>query len=327
MKYLITGGSGSFGRAFTKRLLEDPSVERIGVLSRGEHAQAEMAEQIKDARLRFLIGDVRDLGRLRRAFDGVDVVVHAAALKRIEVGQYCPSEVVQTNIIGTQNVIEACIDQGVAKAVFLSTDKAYQPVSPYGQSKALAETLFRNAYQGSTKFAVTRYGNVWGSKGSVVPRWREILKISDTVPVTDPEATRFFMRMSEAVDLVQTTIEMMQGGELNIPTLPAYRLGDLAEAMGAKMNIIGMQDYEKRHEGMCDGNTSDAARRMSIDELRAVLDEDSSDRPSTFRLDEAAFESALAPEWSDGTGRSLGPVWENFRDTVNGRGDSGLPSQ
>jgi UDP-N-acetylglucosamine 4,6-dehydratase len=272
---LITGGTGSFGQAFTRRLLQDSLVERIAILSRGEHAQAEMREALNDDRVRFFIGDVRDRVRLRRAFDGVHGVVHAAALKRIEVGHYCPSEMVQTNILGAMNVIEAAMDAGVKKVVALSSDKAWQPISPYGQSKALAESLFRNAYrsEGGPIFAVTRYGNVWGSRGSVVPRWREILKTSDTVPVTDPDATRFFMRMSEAVDLVLDTIETMQGGELNIPTLPAYRLGDLAEAMGAKMNIIGLPEYEKRHESMSEGNSSDKARRMTVVELRNVINE------------------------------------------------------
>lgn len=232
-----------------------------------------MADEFGDDRLRFFIGDVRDVARLRRAFAGVDVLVHAAALKRIEVGFYNPSEMVQTNIVGAMNVIEAAMDARVKKVVALSTDKAYQPISPYGQSKALAETLFRNAYRSERGpvFAVTRYGNVWGSQGSVVPKWRDCLRISDTVPVTDPDCTRFFMTMPEAVDLVVNTIVTMKGGELQIPTLPAYRLGDLAEAMGAKMKITGLPEWEKKHEGMCDGNTSDVARRMTVGELRELL--------------------------------------------------------
>lgn len=278
---LITGGSGSFGQAFTRKVLSEyKGIERIAILSRGEHAQAEMAAAFNDERLRFFIGDVRDRDRLRRAFEGIEVVVHAAALKRIEVGYYNPSEMVKTNINGASNVIEAAMDAGVKKVVALSTDKAYQPVSPYGQSKALAETMFRNAYQKDRGpiFAVTRYGNVWGSKGSVVPRWRELLKTTDTVPVTDPEVTRFFMRMSEACELVAGTIASMRGGELVIPELPAYRLGDLATAMGAKVKVIGLPEYEKVHEGMSDGNTSDRARRMSVGELRTILEVDESHR-------------------------------------------------
>lgn len=268
---LITGGSGSFGQAFTRRILQDKP-ERVIVLSRDEHKQAHMAQSINDDRLRLFIGDVRDRDRLRRAFDGVDIVVHAAALKRIEVGAYNPGEMVKTNILGAMNVIEAAQDAGVEKVVALSTDKAYQPVSPYGQSKALAETLFLNANNTRGKngpiYAVTRYGNVAGSNGSVIPKWREILRHSETVPVTNPDCTRFWMRMDEAVDLVLHTIETMRGGELNIPTLPAYRLGDLAEAMDAVIDITGLPAYEKMHEGMADGNTSDVARRMTLEELR-----------------------------------------------------------
>lgn len=295
---LITGGTGSFGRAFTRRLLETTDIDRICIFSRGEHAQADMAEQVSDGRVRYFIGDVRDRDRLRRAFADIDVVVHAAALKRIEVGHYCPTEMVQTNVGGAINVIEAAMDAGVGKVVALSSDKAWQPISPYGQSKALAEALFRNAYRSDDgpKFAVTRYGNVWCSQGSVVPRWRETLKTSDAVPVTDPDATRFFMRMEEAIDLVFDTIRTMKGGELNIPTLPAFRLGDLAEAMGAKMKITGMPEWEKKHEGMCDGNTSDKARRMTVQELRGVLGEDGSHRAGSNGIAPAAWKGALAAQ-------------------------------
>lgn len=278
---LVTGGTGSFGRAFAKRLLTEQNspVERICILSRGEHAQADMARELAaldpQGKLRFFIGDVRDRDRLRRAFAGVQIVVHAAALKRIEVGAYNPAEMVKTNILGAMNVIEAAIDAGVRKVVALSTDKAWQPISPYGQSKALAESLFLNANNargaGGPLFAVTRYGNVWGSAGSVVPTWLAYVQAGRPVPTTDPECTRFFMRMDEAIDLVIGAIASMSGGELVIPELPAYRLGDLAEAMGAVMHITGLPAHEKRHEGMCDANTSDIARRMSIGELREAL--------------------------------------------------------
>ena len=294
---LVTGGTGSFGKAFVRRLLTLP-VERIAVLSRGEHAQADMRHAIGDDRVRFFVGDVRDRSRLHRAFAGVDTVVHAAALKRIEVGQYNPFEMVQTNILGAQNVIEAATDAGVQKVVFLSSDKAWQPISPYGQSKALAETMFRNANRNGPKFGVTRYGNVWGSQGSVVPKWREILKTTDVVPVTDPDATRFFMRMDEAVDLVLDTIETMRGGELNIPTLPAFRMGDLAEAMGARMKVTGLPEWEKKHEGMCDGNTSDTARRMTVQELREVLNEDGLHHPGQGWFQASPWQGASVTQWT-----------------------------
>ncbi len=271
---LVTGGTGSFGRAFCTRLLELPKPDRIVVYSRGEHTQYEMAQGVKDPdeRLRFFIGDVRDRDRLTRAMGGVDVVIHAAALKRIEVGHYNPVEMVKTNIGGAINVIEAAQDAGVKHVVALSTDKAYQPVSPYGFSKAMAESLFLAANNTcDTKFSVCRYGNVWKSTGSVVPKWEEHISTVDApVPVTDPGCTRFYMTMDQAIDLVIRTIRG-PGGELNIPELPAYELGDLAHAMGAEMNIIGLPEWEKKHEGMCDGNTSDKARRMTVRELQDAL--------------------------------------------------------
>jgi UDP-N-acetylglucosamine 4,6-dehydratase len=230
-----------------------------------------MAKELDDPRIRFFIGDVRDRWRLARACDGVDVVVHAAALKRIEVGFYNPVEMVRTNIEGAINVVEAARDAKVPKVVMLSTDKAFQPVSPYGQSKALAERIVLAA-GGRTRFAVTRYGNVWASAGSVFPVWRAMLAGGCRVlPITDPDCTRFFMHMREAVDFVLRTIDTMKGGELNIPDLPAYRLGDLVTALGAEQNVIGLPEWEKRHESMCEGRSSDKARRMSVEELRALI--------------------------------------------------------
>lgn len=278
---LITGGSGAFGTAFVRRLLaSEVPPYRIAVLSRGEYRQhlmaTEMAPLDSGNRLRMFIGDVRDRDRLRRAMRGIDVVVHAAALKRIEVGAYNPDEVVKTNVGGAVNVIEAAQEAGVKKVVALSSDKAYQPVSPYGHSKAMADSLFlaANNISGSSgpRFAICRYGNVWCSTGSVVPTWRAMMGDGQfIVPVTDPDCTRFFMKMDEAVDLVLRTIATMKGGEMEIPRLPAYRLGDLATAMGVEMNIRGLPAFEKMHESMEAGNSSDKARRMSVDELKAEL--------------------------------------------------------
>jgi len=273
MSVLITGGSGAFGTAFARRLLTD-GCDRVCIFSRGEKRQAEMRDEFgSDARLRWFIGDVRDRDRLKRAMDGVELVVHAAALKRIEVGHYNPIEMVNTNVMGAVNVIEAAQDAGVARVVALSTDKAWQPVSAYGHSKAMAESLFLAANNtGRTRFAVTRYGNVSGSSGSVIPRWRKMIADGvQALPVTDPECTRFWMLMSEAVELVVSTAKTMRGGELAIPELPAYRVGDLAEAMGVPYVVTGLHGWEKKHEGMRDGMTSDIARRMSVDELREAL--------------------------------------------------------
>jgi len=274
---LITGGSGFFGRAFARRMLADHA-ERVCVYSRGEHAQALMREELKDDRLRFLIGDVRDVGRLRLAMEGVDTVVHAAALKRIEVGHYDPVEMVKTNIGGTINVIDAAHSSGVERCVLVSSDKAWQPISPYGQTKALAETLFLNAnnvfgWRGP-RFAVCRYGNVAGSTGSVIPAWRRALQAGDTVPVSDPDCTRFWMTIDEAVEFVAQAANDVycEREEVRIPELPAFRLGDLAEAMGARMDVTMLPAWEKKHEGMRDGMTSDVARRMSVEELREALE-------------------------------------------------------
>ena len=226
--------------------------------------------------LRWFIGDVRDRDQLEHAMEGIETVIHAAALKRIEVGAYHPREMVKTNVLGSQNVIDAAKRQGVAKVLLVSSDKAFEPVSPYGQSKALAESLFltaNNVYPGGPKYSVVRYGNIWGSTGSLVPSWNEILKTSDTVPVTNPSATRFFMWQHEAVSLIINTLNSMIGGEVAIPDLPAYSVGDVAEAMGAKMMIIGMPKYEKLHEKMSDKAYSATARRMTVAEIRGALND------------------------------------------------------
>lgn len=271
---LITGGSGSFGQAFARRCLTD-GAKRVCVYSRGEHKQALMAAEFSDTRMRWFIGDVRDRDRLRRAMEGCDIVVHAAALKRIEVGYYNPSEMVKTNVMGALHVVEAAMDAHVRRVVALSTDKAFQPVSAYGDSKALAERIFlaANNTRGAQgpKFAVTRYGNIAGSEGSVIPKWASLIEGgAKKVPVTDPQATRFYMTIGEAVDLVCKAIVLMPDYVL-VPTLPAYRLSDLAEAMGVEMEVKGLPDWEKKHESLKEGMSSEHARRMSVPELREAL--------------------------------------------------------
>lgn len=274
---LITGGTGTFGRAFIKTLLASNQYQRIIVYSRSEHAQADMAAELADhsERVRFFIGDVRDVDRLRRAFQGVRVIVHAAALKRIEVGHYNPDEMVKTNVLGTMNVIEAALSTSVETVVGLSSDKAWQPISPYGQSKALAETLLLNANNigglDGPKFNVVRYGNVAGSNGSVIPKWRKLISEGKPIQMSDPDCTRFWMTIDEAVNLVLAAINS-ERNSLLIPKLPAYRLGDLAEAMGAEhISVTGLPPWEKKHEGMDFGNTSDVAPRMTIYELAVGL--------------------------------------------------------
>jgi UDP-N-acetylglucosamine 4,6-dehydratase len=274
---LVTGGAGFFGRGFVRKAL-DMGAERVCIYSRGEYAQHLMRQEFRnDSRLRWFIGDVRDQQRLTEAMHGVDVVVHGAALKRIEVGHYNPEEVIKTNVDGTRNVVAAARAAGVQKVVGISSDKAAEPASIYGITKAAMECILLSANHtrggAGPIFSVVRYGNVWNSTGSIVPVWRSLIDRGERfLPVTDPECTRFFMHRHEAVDLVMRTAETMKGGELAIPELPAYRVGDLADAFGLPVVITGLGDFEKRHELMAPGNSSDKARRMSVDELRAELE-------------------------------------------------------
>lgn len=279
---LVTGGTGTFGQAFVEFLLQQQSPpSRICIYSRGEHAQAAMRARFDDdPRLRWFIGDVRDVDRLRRAMYGIDCVVHAAALKRIEVGQYNPDEMVKTNVLGTMNVIETAAVTGVRKVVGLSSDKAYQPISPYGQSKALAESLLLAAneqFGGATRFAAVRYGNIWKAQGSVVPKWIAAIEGGAAdIWITDEACTRFFMTARQAVELVRDTLWTMKGGELVIPeSLPAYCLSDLVRAFrelyGVDMRVVGLPPWEKLHESMREGLCSETAPRMTVDELREAI--------------------------------------------------------
>jgi len=273
---LILGGTGSFGNAFVEKLLKEGKHDRIAIYSRCELKQFEMRERFNnDSRLRFLIGCVRDKERLKLAMEGVSTVVVAAALKRLEVAEYAPLEVMQTNIIGAANAIEAAHHADVKKVVYLSTDKAASAINAYGASKLFAEKIMLAANhmfgEGGAKHSVCRYGNIWKSRGSIVPKWEEILKTSDTVPVTSPDCTRYFMTLDQATDLVLETINTMKGGEINIPDLPGYRIGDLAEAFGAKMNITGLPPAEKEAETMDGITDSSQARRMTVEELQNAI--------------------------------------------------------
>lgn len=278
---LITGGSGFLGQHLTRRLFAR-GIERICIYSRSEHVQAAMRQALNEEgnpRMRWFIGDVRDPERLERAMHGVDLVLHCAALKRIELGYYAPDEMIKTNVFGTMNVIEAAARAQVGKVLLVSSDKAYQPVSPYGQSKALAESLVlaaNNVHPHGPRFAVVRYGNVWASTGSVVPTWRAAIAAGDPLKLTDPNCTRFYMTIEQACTLVLDTAKSMAGGELVIPDLPAYRLGDLLYAMtGAEdpppVLFTGLPKWEKLHESMDDERSSEHARRMSVEELRSLI--------------------------------------------------------
>ncbi len=249
---LITGGTGSFGKAFTRYLLEYSEAKKIIVFSRDELKQYHMEKDLRDPRLRFFIGDVRDLPRLERAFSDVDVVVHAAALKQVPALEYNPMEAVKTNIIGSQNVIEAAINQKVSQVLLISTDKAAHPANLYGSTKLCAEKLFiaANSYgKGVTRFGVVRYGNVIGSRGSII----EVLlknRQSAKVSITDLEMTRFWIGMDQALELVMFALEQMEGGELFIPKIPSMKLVDLFDAIvpNAEKEVIGIRLGEKVHE-------------------------------------------------------------------------------
>ena len=252
---LVTGGTGSFGKAFIQELLDSHDPHRVVIFSRDELKQYECRELFDhDPRLRWFLGDIRDLPRLNRAMHGVDYVVHAAALKQVDTAEYNPYEFVKTNIIGSQNVIEACIDAGVKKVVALSTDKASSPINLYGATKLAADKLFitGNHYAAAypTRFSVVRYGNVMGSRGSVIPFFRKLGEAGESLPITDLRMTRFFIPLPQAVRFVIDSFEMMHGGELYVPRIPSMKITDLAQAVvpGAAMHESGLRPGDKLHE-------------------------------------------------------------------------------
>lgn len=274
---LIVGGSGFLGHGLVRRLL-DGDCERICIFSRDEYKQSVMREEFEDSpRLRWFVGDVRDRDRLRRAMEGVDHVISAAALKRVETAENNPTEVVKTNVFGVMNIIDAAYEAGVKKIIGISTDKAPEAANVYGATKFLSERLLTaaNKTRGARGplSSCVRYGNVAGSTGSVIPKWRAMVKRGLTkVPCTEIACTRYWMRLDDAARFVLDSLETMLGGEVFIPELPAYRLGDLAEAMGVDLDIIGLPSSEKLHETMDGKSTSETARRMSIAELRGELE-------------------------------------------------------
>jgi len=260
---LITGGTGSFGKKFIKLLLAEKNPKKIIVFSRDELKQHEMRVAGYDhPSLRYFIGDVRDRERLTRALHGVDIVVHAAALKQVPACEYNPMEAVKTNIIGTSNVLEAALDAGVGKVLALSTDKAVSPANLYGGTKLVAEKLViqSNAYAAgtSTRYSCVRYGNVVGSRGSVVPLFIK-QRASGKITITDDRMTRFWLSLEQGVHFVMTCIEQMEGGEVFVPKIPSTKVTDLAKAIApdAKIEIIGIRPGEKLHEDLL---SSDEAR-------------------------------------------------------------------
>ncbi len=275
---LVTGGTGSFGKCFVRTVLERwPDIERLVILSRDELKQYEMAQEFADYKhdgLRFFLGDVRDRERLVRAFEGIDTVVHAAALKQVPAAEYNPMEFIKTNVLGAQNVIEAAIDTGVQKIVALSTDKACAPVNLYGASKLCSDKLFvaANNYAGghNMSFSVVRYGNVMGSRGSVIPFFLQQKK-NGVLPITDPEMTRFNITLADGVELVLRAMEHAIGGEIFVPKIPSYRITDVAEAIGPDCEhpVIGIRPGEKVHEEMI--TDADAYTTVEIDNGYVIL--------------------------------------------------------
>lgn len=260
---LITGGTGSLGKALVHKLLKETSVRRIAILSRDELKQQQMRDELgNDDRLRWFLGDIRDLDRLKRAFHNVDFVIHAAALKQVDTGEYNPMEFIKTNVLGSQNVIDAAIESGVKRVVALSTDKASSPINLYGATKLTADKLFiaANNYGHSygTSFSVVRYGNVMGSRGSVIPFFESLARQGKSIPITDLRMTRFWISINDAVQFVFDSLEMMTGGELYVPKIPSMKIIDLAEAVapGAVVHEVGMRPGEKLHEEMISADDS-----------------------------------------------------------------------
>lgn len=256
---LVTGGTGSFGHCFTRYVLEHYDVKKIIIYSRDEFKQFLMQNEFKgyEEKLRFFIGDVRDEARLERALDGVDYVVHAAAMKQVPACEYNPNEAIKTNINGAQNVIEACLNTGVKKVVALSTDKSVNPVNLYGGTKLVSDKLFiaANAYAGSRdiSFSCVRYGNVAGSRGSVIPFFRSVVENGGKeLPITDNRMTRFWISLTQGVELVIKALEEAKGGETFISKIPSFKITDLAEAMypGMATKEVGIRPGEKLHEIM-----------------------------------------------------------------------------
>lgn len=249
---LVTGGTGSFGKKFAQKVLKDHSPKKLIIFSRDEMKQWEMKKEINHRNVRYFIGDVRDKERLHRAFNGVDIVVHAAAIKIVPTAEYDPFEAVKTNVIGAENVIDTAIDNGVKKVLALSTDKAANPVNLYGATKLCSEKMFvaaNNYSPDGAKFSVVRYGNVVGSRGSVVPFFKDC-RSRGVVPITDKDMTRFWITLEQGVEFVIRSLEDMKGGEIFVPKIPSMRITDLAKVVcpECRQEVTGIRPGEKLHE-------------------------------------------------------------------------------
>jgi UDP-N-acetylglucosamine 4,6-dehydratase/5-epimerase len=293
---LITGGSGSFGQAFAQHLL-GTNAERIVIYSRGEHAQESMARRLGNGRIRYFIGDVRDRKRLELAMRGIDTVVHAAALKVVPIAEYNPTECIATNVGGAENVVMAAIAAGVKKVIALSTDKAVNPINLYGASKLCAEKIFiaaNNLSAGKTLFTVVRYGNVVGSQGSVLPLFKKIAAEGGSLPITDTRMTRFWIKMDEAIALVNLAHREMKGREIFIPKIPSIKVTDLAESISVKWHISGIRPGEKLHEVL-----------ISEEEIPYAID-----YPGYFVIDHKAKPNSMQLAYASNTNSRFLDRWQ-----------------
>ena len=271
---LITGGTGSFGKAFVSRLLKEAQISKLVIFSRDELKQFEMAETIKSSKVRFFLGDVRDYQRLLQATDGIDVIVHAAAMKQIPAAEYNPMEAIKTNILGAENIVNAAIRNGVQRVLALSTDKAANPANLYGATKLCSDRLMvaGNTLAGKhlTRFVCVRYGNVLGSRGSVIPFFLEKAK-SGSIPITDERMTRFWLTIEQGVQFVLDSLERMHGGEIFVPKIPSFKVTDVARVVcpGVPTHIIGIRPGEKLHEVMI--TEDDSYNTVESEDYYAVL--------------------------------------------------------
>lgn len=291
---LITGGTGSFGRAFVRTVLQCyPHIRRLVIFSRDELKQFEMSQEFSEQEypcLRYFLGDVRDAARLRRALEGIDTVIHAAALKQVPAAEYNPFEFIKTNILGAENLIDACLQSEVRRVVALSTDKAAAPVNLYGATKLCSDKLFiaANNIKGrrNLRFSAVRYGNVMGSRGSVIPFFLDRRK-TGVLPITDPEMTRFNITLQEGVDMVLWAVNYARGGEIFVPKIPSYRILDIATAIGPECEhrVVGIRPGEKIHEEMI--TTSDSSNTVDLGRYYAILA-----LPSRHSLDRYCQENA-----------------------------------
>lgn len=325
---LLTGGTGSFGHTFVPMTLKRYNPRRLVILSRDEMKQWEMAKLYgDDPRVRFFIGDVRDKDRLERAMDGIDYVVHAAATKIVPLAEYNPFECIKTNVMGAMNVIDACIDRGVKRVVALSTDKASSPLNLYGATKLASDKLFvaGNAYSGAheTRFSVVRYGNVMGSRGSVIPFFASLAEVGE-LPITDTRMTRFMIPLEDAVELVWHAFNDMIGGEIYVRKIPSMRVTDIAEAIvpGAKHKIIGIRPGEKLHEQMIGEEdapyTYEYENYFKIlpaihgwsDDPKRIKDGKAVDREFTYRSDTNAEWMGVEDlqQWFDANRKKIGKI-------------------